>query len=64
MKYYAPYRCEQSIEVIMKMGVRPGEEGLLVARLGVCGSVGGGVNAKNGGGWGVRGDVNQELNLL
>ena len=39
MKHYAPNRCEPSIEVIVKMGVRPGEGGWLVARLGVGGDV-------------------------
>ena len=38
-----PNRYEPSIEVIVKMGVRPGEGGWLVARLGWCG-----VNAKKG----------------
>ena len=49
MKHYAPNGCESCIEVIVKMGVRPGKGGWLVARLGV-------------GGGGVV--VNQELNLL
>ena len=41
MKHYAPNRCEPSIEVIVKMGVRPGGGGgWLVARLGVGGGVG------------------------
>ena len=35
-----PNRCEPSIEFIVKMGVRPGEGGWLVARLGVGGGVG------------------------
>ena len=36
-----PNRCEPSIELIVKMGVRPGEGGRLVVRLGL--GVGGGV---------------------
>ena len=40
MKHYAPNRCEPSILVIVKMGVRPGEGGWLVARFGVGGGVG------------------------
>ena len=33
MKHYAPNRLKLSIEGIVKMGVRPGERGWLVARL-------------------------------
>ena len=40
MKHYAPNRCEPCIEVIVKMGVRPGVGGWLVARLGIEGGVG------------------------
>ena len=40
MKHYAPNRCESCIEVIVKMGVRPGLGGCLVARLGIGGGVG------------------------
>ena len=45
MKHYAPNRCEPSIEVIVKMGVRQGE----------------GVGWKPVGGRGVRVVVKQEL---
>ena len=40
MKHYAPNRCEPSIEVIVKIGVRPGRGGWLEARLVVGGGVG------------------------
>ena len=46
MKHYAPNRCEPSIEVIVKIGVRPGGGGLVGSKLGGRGLCG--VNAKKG----------------
>ena len=40
MKHYAPNRCEPSIEGIVKMGVRPGERGLVSSKVGGRGVVG------------------------
>ena len=58
-----PNRCEPSIEVIVKMGVRPGVGALVGSKVGGRGWCG--VNEKRvvklGG---VRLNVNQELNLL
>ena len=46
IKHYAPTRCEPSIEVIVKLGVRPGE-GLLGSKVGGRGWCV--INAKKGG---------------
>ena len=35
MKHNAPNSCEPSIEVIVKMGVRPGGRGLVGSKVGV-----------------------------
>ena len=62
MKHYAPNRCEPSIEVIVKMGVRPGGGWLVGSKVrgrGCCG-----VNAKKGGLGPVGGDMDEELKLL
>ena len=64
MKHNATNRCEPSLEVIVKMGVRPGWGGVCsqVGCRGLCG-----VNAKKqgpGSGQGVRVDENQGLNVI
>ena len=60
MKHYAPNRCEPSIEVIVKIGVRPGDTGWLVAKLGV-GAVWG--KCKKGGPVGGQGGCERRIEL-